>query len=60
MRFSTGATINLGDYSSMRVDFGLERALRKGENAQDMLETLIAFVEEVVDSKIKSIKDQIQ
>lgn len=48
-------TINLGNYSSMRIEFGIDRQLIPGEDAQSILEDVVTFVEEFVASKVKEV-----
>ena len=52
---SHGFTVNLGDFQSYRVDFGIEDSVREGESVVEATERINKFVESVLESKVAQI-----
>jgi hypothetical protein len=54
-----GYTLNLGNFQSLRLDFGIIDSKRDGENTNDAFERVYKFVEDKLTEKINEAKSEI-
>lgn len=52
---SHGFTINLGDFQSYRIDFGVEDDVRENESVKDAMGRVNHFVEAELEAKVRQI-----
>lgn len=52
-----GYTLNLGNYQSLRIDFGVEDNLRKSESVEDGFNRVYDFVESKLIEKVKEAQE---
>ena len=55
-----GYTLNLGNFESLRVDFGITDSRRDGENISDAFERVYGFVEDKLAEKVKEAKQELE
>lgn len=55
-----GYTLNLGNFESLRVDFGITDSRRDGENISDAFERVYSFVENKLADKVKEAKQELE
>jgi hypothetical protein len=55
VKCSHGFTMNLGDFQSYRVDFGVEDDVREGESVHDAMQRVNHFVESTLEAKVRQI-----
>lgn len=53
-----GYTLNIGNFQSLRVDLGCTDFVRDGENVDDAMDRVYAFVENKVIAKIDEAKKE--
>jgi hypothetical protein len=54
--FSIGATINIGDFESVRVDYGMETEVPDNVSVGDAMRKVEEFVEQMLENKVKEIR----
>ncbi len=54
-----GATLNIGNFNSARIDVGVESDVLAHENTEQALDRVFDFVEDYVDKKIEKMKKEI-
>ena len=57
--YSLGYTLNLGNFESLRIDFGVEDDLKEGESVKDASERVYSFVEKTLVEKVKEAKSEL-
>lgn len=57
---SVGYTRNMGDFESLRIDFGVEDSTRPGEKVSEATERIYNFVSGKLIDKIKEIEQDIK
>lgn len=55
VKASLGVTINIGNFSNVRIDVGIEDYAREGENVDQAFERVYAFVEKKLEQKITEV-----
>jgi hypothetical protein len=56
---SQGATLNIGNFNSARIEVGVESDVMDGETTKEALDRVFDFVEEYVDEKVQQMKKEI-
>lgn len=56
LRWTIGATVNTGNFQSVRFDFSVEDHQREGESITDASERIYNFVETTLQSKVDEAK----
>lgn len=54
---SLGYTLNLGNFQSLRIDFGVEDQLRESEGVEEGFLRIYDFVESKLIEKVKEAQD---
>lgn len=57
--FNMGITLNIGNFESVRLDYGLEDDVREGEKVSEATSRVTKFVEHTLEEKIKSIRKEL-
>jgi hypothetical protein len=53
-----GYTLNLGNFQSLRFDFGIVDSKRDGENTEQAFERVYKFVEDKLTEKVKEAESE--
>lgn len=57
VKVSYSATINLGNFNNVKIDFGVEDWVREGESTEDALKRVSTLVEEQLAERAKVYQD---
>ena len=56
---SLGYTLNLGNFQSLRIDFGVTDSRRENENIDQAFERVYSFVEQKLVEKVNEAKEEV-